>query len=208
MTRQLKASPLNDEAKLPAKISYKEFLHQYDGQPAEWVDGRVIVMAPVSSGHQFLSRFLIRVFAEVVEYYALGEIFFEMFNMKMELRPSGRNPDIMFVSNANLHRIKSNYLDGAADLIVEIISPDNPDRDRDEKFREYAAAGVREYWLVDPSTKRADFYLLDSAGKYQAMAVTPDGVFRSQVIPALWIHVEWLWERPPLREVRVALGLI
>ncbi|MEJ7756097.1 MAG: Uma2 family endonuclease [Nocardioidaceae bacterium] len=53
------------------------------------------------------------------------------------------------------------YLDGAADLAIEIISPESIGRDRGEKFVEYEAAGIREYWLIDPERRQAEFYRLE-----------------------------------------------
>ncbi|MDW8290080.1 MAG: Uma2 family endonuclease, partial [Armatimonadota bacterium] len=72
----------------------------------------------------------------------------------------GRSPDILFVSQQNLHRLKPTYLDGPADLVVEIISPESEERDRTQKFSEYERGGVREYWLIDPEKRLAEFYVL------------------------------------------------
>jgi Uma2 family endonuclease len=58
------------------------------------------------------------------------------------------------------------YLDGLADLVIEIISPESTSRDRGEKFYEYEMVGVRGYWLVDPQRELAEFYLLDAQGRY------------------------------------------
>ncbi|GIV15968.1 MAG: hypothetical protein KatS3mg022_1403 [Armatimonadota bacterium] len=112
------------------------------------------------------------------------------------------------MSNANLHRLKENYLDGAADLVVEVISPESRARDRGEKFYEYEAAGVREYWLIDPERKRAEFYQLDEDGAYQAMLIASKGVYHSKVLEGLWIQVEWLWQQPEPIKVFRAWGLL
>lgn len=55
-----------------------------------------------------------------------------------------------FVASEHLDRLKETYLDGPADLVVGIVSPDSVGRDRGEKFYEYAQGGVPEYWLIDP----------------------------------------------------------
>lgn len=60
---------------------------------------------------------------------------------QMRLSHSSRAPDALFVSNANLNRLKENYLDDAAALVVEVVSPSSRARDRGEKFYEYEAAG-------------------------------------------------------------------
>ena len=58
-------------------------------------------------------------------------------------------------------------MDGAADLVVEIISPAIGHIDRGEKYYQYQAGGVQEYWIIDPISKRVDVYYLDEDGNYQ-----------------------------------------
>jgi Uma2 family endonuclease len=87
---------------------------------------------------------------------------------EMRARPDGpaRIPDILFVAREHRDRIESLRLNGPADLIVELISPESVRRDRVEKLHEYAAAGVLEYWLIDtrPSPAPPVCYRLNSAG--------------------------------------------
>jgi Uma2 family endonuclease len=88
------------------------------------------------------------------------------------------------------------HLKGPADLAVEIVSPDSRGRDRGDKYYEYEQGGVREYWLIDPIRRHAEFYRLGDDGLFQPMAVT-GGVFHSSVLDGLWLRLEWLWEEPP-----------
>lgn len=68
-------------------------------------------------------------------------------------------------------------------------------RDRGEKYYEYEAAGVREYWLIGPDRQQAEFYRLNQ-GKKRYELIPPEGVYRSQVVPGFWLKVSWLWQRP------------
>ena len=65
---------------------------------------------------------------------------------------------MLFVATERRERIQSAYLDGPADLAVEIVSPESIARDRGDKFAEYEAGGVREYWLMNPARREALFY--------------------------------------------------
>jgi Uma2 family endonuclease len=114
--------------------------------------------------------------------------------MKMEY--SGREPDLMFVATEHLAALRGTFLEGPADLVVEIVSPESAGRDRGEKFYEYEAAGIPEYWLLDPQTRRAEFYQLGPAGQYQLIAPDSQGIYRSAVLPGLWLQVDWLWQQP------------
>jgi Uma2 family endonuclease len=112
---------------------------------------------------------------------------------------NGREPDIMFVATANLARLGHTHLEGPADLIVEVISDDSVVRDRDEKFSEYQAAGVCEYWIIDPrpNRRRADFYVLNDRGRFDPVPIPNDNRYRSTALPGFWLDVEWLWQEDP-----------
>ena len=114
----------------------------------------------------------------------------------MKLSPSGnaREPDILFVAMENLSRFDEEKLNGPADLVVEIISPQSVYRDTKEKFTEYEAAGVREYWIIDPRAGReqAQFFVLNENGRYQEIPVE-DGVYHSTMLDGFWLKVNWLW---------------
>jgi len=176
-------------------ISFEEYLEQSsETHICEWVDGKIINMPGASFEHQSLSKFLVTILNLFVVKNDLGEIVYSPFVMKLEAERRGREPDILFVSKEKTHLIKKNFLDGAADLVIEIISPESVGRDRGEKFVEYEAAGIKEFWLIDPTRKQAEFYNLNAEGFYR-LANISDGVFRSQVLPEFFLRVEWLWEK-------------
>src|SRR3954454_3374256 len=95
----------------------------------------------------------------------------------------------------NLHRM---YLEGPADLVVEIICHESRTLDSVQKFREYEQGGVREYWLIDPERREAEFYRRGRDGRFRLAHVGNDAVFRSRVLKGLWLRIEWLWDRPPV----------
>ena len=179
------------------KMTYEEFLAWAgDGSHVEWVDGEVIPMSPVSQAHQLIANFVVSLFQHFVENKQSGRVLSAPFQMKLETRPSGREPDVMFVSSERLNLFKNAYLDGPADLAVEVISPESQARDRGDKFYEYEQGGVREYWLIDPMRKQAEFYLRDDEGIYRLASIGDDGIFHSRVLDGLYLKVEWLWSEP------------
>jgi len=181
----------------PLRMTFEEFLEWTNEHTfAEWVDGEVIVMSPVSVTHQDVADFLAALLRLFVEAKQLGRVLTAPFLMKLELRPSGREPDIVFIASERADRLKRVFLDGPADVAVEVISPDSQTRDRVDKFHEYEQAGVREYWLIDPARKQAEFYRLGSDGIYSAVTIGNDGIFHSSVIERLWLKVDWLWQDP------------
>ncbi|MDX6445514.1 MAG: hypothetical protein QOH71_2588 [Blastocatellia bacterium] len=196
MAQELKTqTPTPPVTQAPSPMTYEQFLEWGDGIRAEWVDGEVILMSPPSNPHQSLMAFLGALLLLFVEVKQLGRIFLPPFQMKLSTRPSGREPDLLFISNDQLGNLKHNYLNGPADMVVEIISPESQSRDRGDKFYEYEAAGIREYWILDQIRRRAEFYWLEE-GTYRLIESDEDGIYRSKVLAGLWLKVEWLWQEP------------
>jgi len=198
MAQELKTqTPTPPVTSPPPRMTFEEFLEWSDEQTfAEWVDGEVIVMSPVSVTHQDIADFLAALLRLFAEAKGLGRVLTAPFLMKLDIRPSGREPDIVFITSDRTDRLKRVFLDGPADIAVEVISPDTRARDRGDKYYEYEQAGVREYWLIDPARKQAEFYRLGSNGIYSAAAIVNDGLFHSKVIEGLWLKVDWLWQDP------------
>lgn len=185
-------------------MTYEEFLDWSDEDTlAEWVDGTVVMTSPASLRHQLIAQFLFKMLSSFSEMRQLGLTLTPPFQMK--LAGSGREPDVLYVANAHLDRLKPTFLDGAADLVVEIISPESAGRDRGDKYFEYEQANIPEYWLIDPDRTRAEFYRLGDDGRYQLARVGEDNVYHSAVVPGFWLHVGWLWQEPLPQVARTLL---
>jgi Uma2 family endonuclease len=195
-----------DKVYMPPLVSWDDFLTWLDEDIwAEWVDGEIIKMSPAAAAHQRLGGFLYALLRIFIERHRLGELFQAPFLMRLPTRPSGREPDLLFVASEHEQRVKETYLDGPADLVVEIVSPESKVRDRVEKLREYEAAGITEYWLLDQPQYEALFYVLGANGRYQLQSVSEDGIYASTVLPGFRLRVNWLW-RSPLPTIDEALA--
>lgn len=213
MERAQEASVGTHRRVAPAgKLTYEEFLAWCDEDIwAEWVDGEVVMVSPASEPHQDLGGFLEALLRIFVEQRGLGRVLRAPFQMRLpDPVRSGREPDLLFVARDRLSGLKSTYLDGPADLVVEIISPGSRLRDRGEKFAEYEMGGVREYWLLDPERGEADFYQLDEGGRYRRAEPDRDRWYESLVVAGFRLNVAWLWTVPPPRilDVVKAIGLV
>ena len=198
------------QIKSVTKLSYAQFLDRCDEDSwAEWVDGEVVILTPASDRHQDLARFLTVVLSLFVERHDAGVIRPAPFQMHLGEQRRGREPDLLFIATEHLERLQPTYLEGPADLVVEIVSPESRLRDRGAKFAEYEAGGVREYWLLDPEEHRADFYLLGNDGRYDRQR-TPGDRYSSPVLSGLELRLDWLWQQPlpPLLQVLKELELI
>lgn len=189
-------------------MGYEDFLDFCDEDTlAEWVNGKIEWYSPASYVHQDLARWLISVLSIYVETKELGIICPAPFQMKTGRDLPGREPDIIFLMQENRGLLKETHLEGPADLAVEIVSEESILRDRGEKYAEYEIGGVKEYWIIDPEMKRADFFVLKE-GRYERRVEDERGIYRSEVIQGFWIKVAWLWNLPPVMDVLKELGLI
>lgn len=176
---------------------------------AEWVNGKVLRMAPVSSRHQNVVSFLLTLLTLYVEERDLGWLTTAPFSMHLAIRRQVREPDLLFVARERVDRIRDLYLDGPADAVVEVVSPDSRRRDRVEKVADYEAAGVREYWLIDPRLRQVELRRLGEDGRYRSVQ-PEDGIFTSEAIPGFRLRIDWLWREPLPKVLDAAreLGLL
>ena len=180
-------------------MSYEEFLAFADEDVhAEWVNGEVIVFMSPSSRHQVLTIWLARVVAFFTDLFDLGEVYAAPLEMRAIPGGSAREPDLLFVAREHRDRMEAQRLNGPADLIVEIISPESVRRDQVEKLREYVAAGVREYWLFDsrPLPVPPAWYRLNEAGVFAPIAPDAAGRLHSTVLLGFWLDPAWLTQEP------------
>jgi Uma2 family endonuclease len=182
----------------PRRIREQEFerwVLAAEGVRAEWVKGAVQMMSPASFEHFDLNGWLYYLVRAFVESNKFGGIV--GFDCMVRLRDgeTRRVPDIVYVSEARRSLMKPTYFEGPPDLAVEIVSNDSQSRDWREKFLEYEASGVREYWIVDPMSQRIEAYSLGEDGKYVRIAEV-EGRIPSTVLPSFYLRNDWLWASP------------
>lgn len=185
------------EAPERRKMSYEEYLEfAPDSQIVEWVDGEVIIYMPPVNKHQNISQFLGTILTLFIHFFKLGILRYTPFEVKLWPDGPSREPDIIFIADENLDILTEKRIEGAPDLLIEIISPGSITEDRIRKFTEYERAGVREYWVIDPRPhqQQADFYLLGQDKQYHPAPLDEAGQYHSTVIPGFWFKIDWLWQ--------------
>jgi Uma2 family endonuclease len=196
-------------------MTYEEYLDWApEKKKTEWVDGEVIEFMSTKTRHAGLETFLVVLVSTFATLRDLGRVYSGTYAMRVRNGRSSREPDLVFVANRHLDRITRERLEGPADLVVEIVSEDSVTRDRRDKFREYAAVGVAEYWIVEGRDGHQGFeaYELVGPGRYRRIEAGPDGLIRSRVLADLAIDPAWLAADPPPNPIdalrRVVPGLL
>ena len=114
--------------------------------------------------HQSISAFLYDLLRAAVDHRGRGETYYAPYRVRVPGR--FREPDLVCILARNAAHAHDSHTD-AADLIVEVVSPDDPDRDRVEKRADYAAARIPEYWIADPRDRTITVLTLpDGADEY------------------------------------------
>ena len=143
--------------------SEEEYLRLTDGtnRRIEYTDGRLEFLASPTEIHESMVQFLYFALHEFVENQKLGKV--RWTGIRLRIRPRKiRLPDIIFLQKDHFHARHNRAWDGA-DLVMEVVSDDPKDRQRDyeEKLLDYAEAKVAEYWIVDFERRLVTVHRLD-----------------------------------------------
>jgi Uma2 family endonuclease len=111
----------------------------------------------------------------------------------MRLGQAAFTPDVFAVSPRHQHRLNDHYLNGPADLVIEILLRGHEAYDREVKCRHYEAGGVGEYWIINPVGRNVEFLRLTQDGFGQS-GLDPDGKYRPGAFPGLAFQPARLWE--------------
>ncbi len=174
-------------------VTYEDYLSGEYGIHAEWINGVVIEMSPIEESHDALSRFSSALFDTYLELTGGGRVLQDPMVMKTSPSLPGRQPDLQVLLPDRMHLLKPTEVAGAANLVVEIVSPESMKRDRGDKFEEYEQGGVQEYWIVDRIHKEALFYVRGDDGLFQSRLPIV-GIYTSYVLPKLKIAVSIFWQ--------------
>jgi Uma2 family endonuclease len=159
---------------LNKRYTYADYLTWMDDVRRELYDGFIKLMTPAPSRkHQDISTNFMRIYSvflykkECKLYHAPSDVRFPKDqNSKADKQVyTVLQPDIFVV--CDLSKLDDRGCLGAPDLIIEIISPKNSQRDTRDKFEIYQQHGVREYWIVSPNDETVTVFLLDEKGKFQ-----------------------------------------
>ncbi|MDZ7933992.1 MAG: Uma2 family endonuclease [Emticicia sp.] len=135
------------------RTTYAEFrqmeFDEDDRYHYELINGEIVKKSAPSPQHQRLSRNLFRQLDNIILAKKMGEIFYAPIDVFLD-EHCVPQPDLVFVSQDNIHRITKDGIECVPDLVVEIISPSSVIRDRVEKKNIYERFGVKEFWLIDP----------------------------------------------------------
>ncbi len=164
------------------RLDYNDLQHfPDDGKRHELIDGDHIMTPSPNTAHQWASGNLFALLHANISRRNLGRVFAAPFDVVFSPYDVVE-PDILFISNERVGILTLNNVQGAPDLVVEVISPNTETVDRQEKFHLYEKFGVLEYWIVDPSAETAEVYSLHDQHFISLGRFSGDETIQSRVL--------------------------
>ena len=166
----------------------KEFyVTMKEGEKVEFINGEIIFNSPVKLEHNQHLKLLLNLLDNYVRVNNLGYVGYE--KLMISLTRNDYEPDICFFNRSVSDKFNPKQMQfPAPDFIVEVISPSTEHNDRVIKFEDYAAHGIKEYWIIDPEGKTIEQYLLKN-DKYELTLKSDNGSIKSRTVSGFEIPI-------------------
>lgn len=142
-----------------AKLTYNDYLKTPDDKRYELIEGELIMTPSPVTYHQWVSKNIEYELERFVREKKTGRIFYAPYDVCLD-NENVLQPDILYISRERFNIIGEKNVQGAPDLVVEILSESTAYNDLIKKKKLYANHGVKEYWIVDPGEKSIEVYSL------------------------------------------------
>lgn len=163
-----------------------------DDDKAEFINGEIVYHSPVKLQHNIAQKLLLKLLDTYVQLHGLGLVGYE--KLLISLSRNDYEPDVCFFEQdkaASFSPRQDRF--PAPDFIAEVLSESTASRDRGVKFEDYAAHGVREYWLIDPEAHVVEQYVLHD-DHYELQLQVHSGTLESTVVAGLSIPVQAIFD--------------
>ena len=176
------------------RLTYDDYcLLPDNGRRYEIVDGELFVTPSPLRHHQKVSANLSYYLIDFVKKHDLGEVYVAPFDVVLS-ENDVVEPDIIYISKARSSIITEKNVQGAPDLVVEILSASTAKIDRTTKLKLYARYGVAEYWVIDPDTCAAEIYRWAPGGYEWAAQFDAGQTLTSRLFPGFALPMAKLAE--------------
>ncbi len=174
------------DSEIQKRVEFRNLIHE--NVSAEFINGEIVYHSPSKRRHWRVSANLIALLVTYVKKNDLGEIGSE--KVMIELTRNDYEPDIVFFNKEKSSKFTDDQmLFPAPDFIVEILSPSTEKYDRKEKFIDYAAHGVGEYWIIDPELEFVEQYFNEN-GMFNLFQKLHKGQLESKMVKGFVVELK------------------
>ena len=172
------------------KLTYEDYCAAPADSRYELLDGELTMVPAPNLKHESVRSRLGRELINFIVEHKLGELFYAPCDVLLSNNDIVQ-PDLLFVSREREHLLSGGRnVQGAPDLVVEILSPSTAERDRGEKRELYSKHGVTEYWLVDPMAETVEIHRLQGDILIPSRTFRRNETLRSELFPGLEINLD------------------
>ncbi len=144
------------------KTNYRSYEELPEGAPYQLISGELVESpSPTVSHHHITKSVFLKLY--MLEKSLKGKTFFAPIDVYLD-EADIYQPDVIFISSKNEEIIKEKRIEGAPDIVVEVLSPSTAYYDLRMKKSIYEKSGVMEYWLIDPIERSAELYVNQEQG--------------------------------------------
>ncbi|MEO6665640.1 MAG: Uma2 family endonuclease [Nitrospiria bacterium] len=177
------------------KFTYQDYVHiPGDRLRHEIIGGDHYVTPAPGTTHQRIVGTLFRLLDTHCIQTRIGQVFIAPTDVILS-DTDVVQPDLLFIRQDRADIITSQNIQGAPDLIIEVLSPSTAERDRTIKRTTYARFGVTEYWLVSPDTKTIEVWRFQELDTAPRTFVQRD-VLTSTVLPGFQVSLPAIFDDP------------
>jgi len=183
-----------EQIRIPPKevYTYADYAALPEGAPYQLIGGRLVMTPAPSAHHQLVSIRLVERLLPFNALRRLGTILYAPVDVYLA-ETETYQPDIIFISNERRNILEATRVNGAPDLVIEILSPYTAYYDLRVKSRVYARHGVREYWVVDPMERSVELYAARE-GRFELVSrVEEEGTVASIVLEGFAVEARELF---------------
>lgn len=174
------------------KFTVNDYMTTPPDKRYQLLDGELILAPAPTTRHQRILINLLQALDAFVRANGVGEVFLSPCDVVLSSYDVVQ-PDLLFVSHARSSIVTEANLQGAPDLVVEVLSPGTAQYDRGYKRALYGRHGVREYWLVDPEAQRVEILVGGAEGLAPAATYQRGQALVSPLLAGLTIELEQLF---------------
>jgi Uma2 family endonuclease len=179
------------------KLTYEDYLLiPEDGKRHQIIDGKHYVTDTPFLRHQRLARRLVFRLETFLLEHPLGEFFFAPTDVILSPHDIVQ-PDLFFISNDRSSIVTEANIQGAPDLVIEILSNSSRRLDEVLKRKAYEEFGAREYWIFDPSRKTTQVWELTAEGlrRRGLLSAAAGDILTTPLLPGLEIPLAEVFEK-------------
>ena len=171
------------------KFTVKDYMSLPGDKRCQLLDGEMILAPSPTTRHQTIVQRLNLALQEFIAAGSLGRLWFAPLDVVLSDYDVAQ-PDILFVSNEHSSIVTDANIQGAPDLVVEILSAGTVEFDRGYKQALYGRHGVREYWLVDPEAETVEVLTLGDQGLTPAATYRRGEVLASPILEGMSLELD------------------